>query len=65
MEGIPEPAWASTSQMPSLASQSRDGGPFQLVFMPMSSVLVARMAGVHSTVWILAISAETMSRAVW
>jgi len=41
------------------------GGPCQLVFRPMSIALVARIAGVHSTVWIFAISAETTSRAVW
>ena len=49
---------------PSLVSQSLAGGPFQLLLSPTSIALVARIAGVHSTVWILAISAETMSRAV-
>ena len=60
-----EGASASVSQMPSRVSQSPDGGPYQLVFMPMSSASVPRIAGVHSMVWILAISAETISRAVW
>ena len=51
--------------MPSCVSQSLAGGPFQLLDRPTSIVLVARIAGVHSTVWILAISAATISRAVW
>ena len=58
-------AWASISQMPSRVSQSLEGGPFQFAFRPRSIASVARMAGVHSTVWIFAIRAETISRAVW
>lgn len=56
--------FASSSQTPSWSSQFF-GGPSQFVRIPMSSVLVARIAGVHSTVWILAMRAETTSRAVW
>ena len=63
--GMPTLAWLSISQMPSRVSQSSAGGPFQLVLRPTSMTSVPRIAGVHSTVWILAISAETIRRAVW
>ena len=63
--GMPTLAWLSISQMPSRVSQSCAGGPLQLLFRPMSMTSVPRMAGVHSIVWILAMSAETISRAVW
>jgi hypothetical protein len=38
--------------------------PYQLAFIAVFRTGVARMPGVHSTVWILAISAEFTSRAV-
>ena len=63
--GMPTAEWLSTSQIPSLVSQSFDGGPFQFDLRPTSMTSVPRIAGVHSTVWIFAISAETISRAVW
>ena len=62
--GMPPRACASISQMPSLVSQSlaavRTSWP-----SCRSRALGARIAGVHSTVWILAISAETIRRALW
>lgn len=40
--------------------------PCQLVSIPVETIgLSPRMVGVHSRVWILAISAETTSRAFW
>ena len=39
--GCRRSAWASISQRPSRVSQSLAGGPFQLVFSPMSSASVA------------------------
>ena len=65
VSGMPTLAWVSISQMPSRVSQSLDGGPFQLALSPRSIASVARIAGVHSTVWIFAISAATIRRAVW
>ncbi len=41
------------------------GRAVQLDLRPRSIVLVPRIAGVHSTVWIFAIRAETIRRAVW
>ena len=38
--------------------------PYQLAFIASFSTGLARMPGVHSTVWIFAISAELTSRAV-
>ena len=38
--------------------------PYQLAFMAEHSAGLATMAGVHSTVWIFAMSAALMSRAV-
>jgi hypothetical protein len=37
----------------------------EVLVIPISGGLVARMAGVHSMVWILAIRADTIRRAVW
>ncbi len=64
VSGMPRSACDSTSHSPSLLSHL-SGGPCQFVFRPTSMASVARIAGVHSTVWIFAISAETISRAVW
>ena len=62
--GMPFRACLSRSQMPIWLSHPF-GAPYQLARSPTSIVLVARIAGVHSTVWIFAIRAETISRAVW
>jgi hypothetical protein len=61
---MPLKACVSVSQIPRRESASF-GAPYQFACSPWSIASVARIAGVHSIVWIFAISAETTRRAVW
>lgn len=62
---IPAPASMSIALVRNRVAAIHSGrAPYQFACMPVCSTGVARMPGVHSTVWILAISAALISRAV-
>lgn len=62
--GIPLKASFSLSR-PQTSLMGASRRPPQLAFMAICSAGLGRIAGVHSIVWILAISAAFTSRAVW
>ena len=64
VRGMPWTACGSSNRRPSRVSHW-SGAPRQLTDIAVSRVFVPRIAGVHSTVWLFAISAETTSRAFW
>ena len=58
------PPIISVPTWPNFCRTQRGRTPYQLAFIARSSTGLARIPGVHSTVWIFAISAELTSRAV-